>query len=301
MRATVGAAPRRDKLAPVEPHDPLADRPDDPHAALDALLDGEALSDDAIAGTFRVVQRVRGHRYSLDDLATAYEAARAVPEAQRVLDLGCGLGSVLTMLAWKLPAARLVGLEAQVISLALARRNVLRNGLSLRVALVHGDLRDDAVLARAMSLGGPFDLVTGTPPYMPPGTATPSPDSQRAHARVELRGGVEDYAQAVAEVLAPGGTALVCADARTPERAIDGARRAGLVCVAQRDVIPREGTKGALFSVFTLRHADDARGADVMRIPPLVVRDAGGARTEAAHDLRRFFDLPVDVMEPASP
>jgi tRNA1Val (adenine37-N6)-methyltransferase len=281
----------------VEPDDDRAD----PYARFDALLEGEALSDDAIAGTFRVLQRVRGHRYSLDDLATAYEAARAVPDARRVLDLGCGLGSVLTMLAWKLPRARLVGLEAQEISLALVRRNIRRNGLTPRVALVHGDLRDEGVLDCARSLGGPFELVTGTPPYMPPGTATPSPDPQRAHARVELRGGVEAYAQAIARVLAPGGTALVCADARTPERAIDGARRAGLVCVAQRDVIPRAGTKGALFSVFTLRHAADAPDADVMRIPPLVVRDAHGARTETAHELRRFFDLPVDEAEAPSP
>ncbi len=281
----------------MEPDDDRAD----PYARFDALLEGEALSDDAIAGTFRVLQRVRGHRYSLDDLATAYEAARAVPDARRVLDLGCGLGSVLTMLAWKLPRARLVGLEAQEISLALVRRNIRRNGLTPRVALVHGDLRDEGVLDCARSLGGPFELVTGTPPYMPPGTATPSPDPQRAHARVELRGGVEAYAQAIARVLAPGGTALVCADARTPERAIDGARRAGLVCVAQRDVIPRAGTKGALFSVFTLRHAADAPDADVMRIPPLVVRDAHGARTETAHELRRFFDLPVDEAEAPSP
>ena len=97
---------------------------EDSLATLDARLEGEELSDDAIAGTFRVLQRVRGHRYSLDDVATAWEAARARPSAVRVLDLGCGLGSVLLMLAWKLPDARLVGVEAQDISLALARRNV---------------------------------------------------------------------------------------------------------------------------------------------------------------------------------
>ena len=95
MGATVGAGAGRDKLARVDP----ADAHDDPHAPLDALLEGEELSDDAIAGTYRVHQRVRGHRYSLDDLATAHEAARAAPGARRVLDLGCGLGSVLTMLA----------------------------------------------------------------------------------------------------------------------------------------------------------------------------------------------------------
>lgn len=275
---------------------------EDPLATLDAVLDGEELSDDAIAGTFRVLQRVRGHRYSLDDVATAWEAARARPSAARALDLGCGLGSVLLMLAWKLPEARLVGVEAQDISLALARRNVARNaGVAERTALLRGDLRDDVVLARALVDGGPFELVTGTPPYMPPGTATPSPDAQRAHARIELRGGVEAYLSAMAHVLAPGGVGVVCCDARTPQRALAAAASAGLVCVRRRDVVPREGAKGALFSVFTCMRREDAPTAQLVVDAPLVARDAGGRRTEAAFELRRFFDLPVDVHEPPSP
>ena len=270
-------------------------------ASLDALLDGEELSDDAIAGAFRVLQRVRGHRYSLDDVATAWVAARAQPTARRVLDLGCGLGSVLTMLAWKLPEARLVGVEAQGISFALARRNVARNaGVEARTTLVHGDLRDDAVLARALT-DGPFDLVSGTPPYMPLGTATPSPDSQRAHARIELRGGVEAYLRATAQVLAPGGVGVVCCDARTPERALDAAASAGLACVGRRDVVPRAGKKGALFSVWTCQRREDAPGARLVVAEPLVARDEGGGRTDAAHELRRFFGLSVDVSEPPSP
>jgi tRNA1(Val) A37 N6-methylase TrmN6 len=136
---------------------------------------------------------------------------------------------------------------------------------------------------------------------MPPGTATPSPDAQRAHARVELRGGVEAYAQAVARVLAPGGVAVLCADARTPERAITGAAQAGLVCVAAREVVPRAGKKGALLTVFVLRHKAEAPTSTVAWTPPLVARDADGARTPAAHALRRFFDLPVDEAEAPSP
>ncbi len=41
---------------------------------------------DAITATFRLFQRRRGHRFSLDDLATAWEAARARPEASSVVD-----------------------------------------------------------------------------------------------------------------------------------------------------------------------------------------------------------------------
>lgn len=249
----------------------------------------DELSCDAITKDFRVWQRRRGHRYSLDDVLTAWVAAEARPEARRVCDLGTGLGSVLHMVAWRLPEARFSAVEAQSVSFALAKRNVAHNGLCARAHLVHGDLRDAAARAE---LGGPFDLVIGTPPYMLPGTSTPSPDSQRAHARVELRGGVEEYLLAAAELLAPAGRAVVCCDARTPERALEGAARAGLRTLRRLDAVPRAGHKGALFSVWTFgllaEHPDDA----LERAPDFVARDEHGQRTDAYFDLRAFFGLP---------
>jgi tRNA1(Val) A37 N6-methylase TrmN6 len=266
------------------------------------------LTDDALTRDFRVWQRERGHRYSLDDVTVAWEAACAAPEARTVLDLGCGIGSVLLMLAWRLPVAHLVGIEAQDVSVELARRNVARNGVGARVSLVHADLRDPTARRRARAAigGGRFQLVTGTPPYAPPGTATPSPDPQRAHARVELRGGIEDYLLAVADTLAPRGVAVVCGDARRPDRAYAGARAAGLRIVRERPVVPRAGRKGPLFTVWTLRRdAGDRPGqagdGAIEREAPLVARTEGGARTEVSRALRSFFGLPLPEGEAPSP
>ena len=93
------------------------------------------------------------------------------------------------MVAYKLPQARALGVEAQAVSFGLAQRNVERNGQRGRIALQHGDLRDlraEAGRARVLAdLGtdaGP-QLISGTPPYMPVGTSTPSPDEQRRYAR----------------------------------------------------------------------------------------------------------------------
>ena len=258
------------------------------------------LTDDALTGAMRVWQRRRGHRYSLDDVATAWEAARARPDACSYADLGCGIGSVLLMVAHKLPSdARIVGVEAQAQSFELATRNVARNGeaLARRVRLFHGDLRAPEL---GETLEGPFELVTGTPPYLPPGSGSPSTDAQRTYARLEMRGGVEDYLAAAARVLAPSGRFVVCCDARRPERALEGGRAAGLVAVRRRDVIPRAGHKGALFTVWTFAHESTSEAPLVVE-PPLVTRDEHGGRTEEAHALRRFFDLPVNEAEPPSP
>ncbi len=253
-------------------------------------MTADDLTCDAVTAGFRLLQRRRGHRFSIDDLATAWEAARgAAGEAASqggapasFLDLGCGVGSVLLMVAWRLPEARGFGVEAQEASFALARRNVDENGLGARITLAHGDLRE---VTRGWP-HGPHSLVTGTPPYLPQGTALASPNPQRAAARLELRGGVEDYLAAAARVLAPGGRVVLCADGRAPQRVLRGAAQAGLGPRRRLDVVARAGAAGPLFSVWTCGH-----GVSTPEQETVVLRDEHGARTEAGTAMRRFFGL----------
>lgn len=245
------------------------------------MIAADELTSDAITASFRLIQRKRGHRFSIDDLATAYEAVHASPDAKSFLDLGCGVGSVLLMVAWRLPSAPGVGIEAQDVSIELARRNVHENGLGERVRLLHGDLREVT-----RDLHGSFDLVTGTPPYLPVGTASASPDPQRAACRLELRGGVEDYLAAAARVLSPAGVVVLCSDGRAPERVIRGAAAAALTPVRRVDVVPRAG-RLPLFSVWTC--ARDDRGP--LRHDEIVMRDERGERTEQSRAMRREFGL----------
>ncbi len=147
-----------------------------------------ALTDDQLTRDVWLYQRAKGHRFSSDDVATAFVGFHAAPDARRVLDLGCGIGSVLLHLAWSLPRAELFGIEAQASSFALLQRNIERNALGSRVTAVHGDLRNEQALA---PFGADFELITGTPPYFTPGSALDASDEQREYARIEHRGGVE--------------------------------------------------------------------------------------------------------------
>lgn len=257
----------------------------------------DPLTDDALTSRFRVLQRVRGHRYSVDDVAVAWEAANARPEAARAADLGTGIGSVALMLAHALPTASIAAIEAQEISFGLLEQNVARNALGERITIHLGDLRDPALLSRLSPNGERFQLVTGTPPYFPAASSSPSTDSQRTHARIEMRGGVEDYLAAAARIVDADGLVVVCGDARRPDRIEDGAARTGLCPLSRRDVVPREG-KGALIGVWTLT---PRAGALFIRHPDLVLRDAHGARTPVQHDLRAFFGLSIREGEAPSP
>jgi tRNA1(Val) A37 N6-methylase TrmN6 len=240
-----------------------------------------------LAGEWRILQRLDGHRWSLDDLVTAWVAAGVAREcaARSVLDLGCGIGAVLLLLAWRLPAARVLGIEAQAVSVDLARRSIAWNDVSARCAVVHGDLRDPATLGA----GAAFDLVAGTPPYLRPGAATASSCVQRGPCHLEYRGGIEAYWAAAGRWLASHGAFVSCAGATQAERVVPAAAAAGLAVERRLDVVPRAG-KRPLFSVYTLRRAPGASGAVVETT--LVVRDAAGRRTREFRAVRRDMGMP---------
>jgi tRNA1Val (adenine37-N6)-methyltransferase len=245
-----------------------------------------ALTDDLLTREVRVFQRRKGHRFSSDDVATAFVAYQVSPGARRVLDLGCGLGSVLLQLAWKLPRAELCGVEAQAQSFELLRRNVARSGFAERVRVAHGDLRDVELMS---SFGLGFDLITGTPPYFPPPAALTAEDEQRAFARIEYRGGIEAYIDAGARLLSDEGALVLCGDARALQRTISASARAGLSIHARCDVLPRAG-RAALFSIWTLRRAVLAAGVSSLSV--LTLRSDSGQPTTDAHRLRAFGGFP---------
>src|ERR1700759_4568775 len=135
---------------------------------------------DYLCGHYRIFQYARGHRYSTDDVLTAWYATQWAPRVERAADLGSGIGSVAMIAAWRLPGAHFCTVEAQSISIRLARKSVRYNGLESRFTLYEGDLRDPSILANE----APFDLVTGSPPHFPPGTATRAAHPQAVPARI---------------------------------------------------------------------------------------------------------------------
>ena len=263
-----------------------------PSATADASL-GPRTGEDLcwLAGDWRIFQRIAGHRWSLDDLVTAWVAAEAVSAAppRTFLDLGCGIGTVLMLLAWRFPAARGVGVEAQDASVDLARRSLGWNGAAERCGVRNGDFRDPAVLAERRA----FDLVTGTPPYLTPGRATASRRAQCGPCHFEERGGIEDYCATAARLMAPGGIFVACAAAFQDARVGDGADAAELAIDARVDVVPREG-KPALFSVYGMRRRADA--PRVVHLPSrMVVRDRRGQWTAEFAALRASMGMPDRV------
>src|SRR5687767_4661120 len=78
---------------------------------------------DALSGFFRIFQLRDGHRFSTDDILTAWFGSTSAPCAARVLELGSGIGTAGMIAAWRLPAAFFVTVEAQDVSVGLAKKS----------------------------------------------------------------------------------------------------------------------------------------------------------------------------------
>ena len=264
------------------PPGPLPAGPGDDPAL--APRDGETL--DHLGGEWRIFQRASGHRFSTDDLLTAWYACHLAREAdlhvRSYLDLGAGIGSVSMMVAWRLPEARVTAVEAQQLSADLLERSARYNALTPRLELRRGDLRE-------VALEPLHQLVTGSPPYLPPGVGGVSGDPQRDQARFERRGGVEDYAAAAARALTGDGLFVLVHTWADADRVEAGADAAGLVRWRTMPVLFRDDRE-PLIALYALRRPQVAEPHSTD--PPLVIRHRDGRRGDAFQAARRWMGFP---------
>jgi tRNA1(Val) A37 N6-methylase TrmN6 len=258
--------------------------------AVPEVPDDESL--DFISGHFRIFQLREGHRFSTDDVLTAWYGTTWCPSAGTILDLGSGIGSVATIAAWRLPGARLVTVEAQDASVRLARKSMRFNGLADRVDVRLGDFRTPGTL-RADER---FDLILGSPPYFPVGTGVEGDHPQKVACRFELRGDIGDYARCALEHLAPGGV-FACVFPQPDgqrQRVLDAAETAGLTIVRERPVVLREGSP-PLLGLFCMARASDLpvpMRRQTWVEPPLTIRTARGSVHPEYQAVKLAFGFP---------
>ena len=217
-----------------------------------------------LTGKWRIFQKLKTHRYSTDDIMTSYLACRELKalhlENPKILDIGCGLGSVLMMNAWQIPDATCVGIEAQHDRYLLAIRSVEYNlgtfGINQnRVSVVYGDIRDFSIpeLGRSSC----YDLITGTPPYFDKTLLGQPGCIETASCLFEHRGGVEDYCQTASHCLGTNndkpGLFVICNTALSSGRLYKACSKFSLIVLRRVDIIGKQG-HDPLFCVFVATH-----------------------------------------------
>lgn len=154
---------------------------------------------DLMRGGLRLLQDPSGFCFGIDAvLLTGFVDPAS---SGKLLDLGTGTGIIPILLTEKTQCSRLTGLEIHAPSARLAQESVRMNGLSDRVEIVEGDIREaDSIFAPAS-----FDVVTCNPPYFPAGAGRYDPSDPRAAARHEILCTFPEIARAVSRLLKKGG------------------------------------------------------------------------------------------------
>lgn len=232
----------------------------------------ESTTDRFFGGRLSLEQPRRGLRAGTDSLLLALEAASR--DAERVVDLGAGVGAVGLAFALARPAAHVTLLELVPALCALATRNAAANGLSERVTVRPGDVRSARTLLAAASA----DLVVTNPPYYAVGTGRLSPDPLRAAAHHEVAGTLGDFLAAARHALRPGGELLVV---HKPERLTDllvALRAADLHPSSLRPVYPSREEADAIAILVSAR----AGGGPPLCLAPPRYADELGATSGSA-------------------
>ncbi len=139
------------------------------------------LVDEVLGGSVKIAQPVGGYRAGTDAVLLA--AACPIMPGMRLLDVGCGVGTVgfcvlARARATQTPFAKLIGIDCQKILIAMAQENIAHNNAADVAEFMYADLKD-------LSDGTEYDVVVTNPPYLAAGRADPSPDPIKATANIE--------------------------------------------------------------------------------------------------------------------
>lgn len=147
-----------------------------------------------------ILQDTEGFCFGVDAVLLARFAK--IRKGARVLDMGTGFGVIPLILAADSPAGKLVGIDIQEKSIALAKQSAEMNELS-NLSFLCRDLRTFP--------GDPeggyesYDVITCNPPYRSAGSGFVSPDDSVAIARHEITCTLPDVCRTAAALLKTGG------------------------------------------------------------------------------------------------
>jgi tRNA1Val (adenine37-N6)-methyltransferase len=163
--------------------------PPSPDETLDTFFDGR----------LQILQKKKGYRFSID--AVLLGQFSRIRKNENVIDLGTGCGILPLLLSQNTKAHSFVGVEIQKELAELANKNVRLNHLEDRVWILQKDFRE---LKEAFPPGS-FDVVLSNPPYRKYRTGRVNPAMDKAIARHEITGTLEDLISIASYLLPPKG------------------------------------------------------------------------------------------------
>ena len=222
-----------------------------PDESLDTFFDG----------TLHILQKKKGYRFSVDAILLSQFVT--IRKNEKAIDLGTGCGILPLLLSQTTKAHSFVGVEIQKDLSELASRNVSLNRLSNRVTILRQDLKQ----LRSVFPPGAFHVVFSNPPYRKYRTGRVNPSMEKAVARHEIRGTLQELISIASYLLpAKGRLYLIYPASRTVDLLV-ALRGQTLEPKRLQYVYPRPGQEAK----FILIESVKATGAEVKVMAPLII------------------------------
>ena len=147
---------------------------------------------DTLLNGNKILQNTDSFMFGIDAVQLAEFACRGVRAGDTVIDLGTGNGIIPLLMEKACKASHFTGLEIQSKAADLARRSVELNGLTDKIEIVQGDLKNAATLFPKHS----FNVVVSNPPYALVSQGKQNARDEKTIARHEVLCNVEDVVAA---------------------------------------------------------------------------------------------------------
>jgi len=138
----------------------------------------EVIETTLLRGQVKLLQPKIGFHASIDSVFLA--AAVPVKDKYKVLDIGCGVGSVGLCVLARNKNISLTGIDIQPELIDLAHQNAGLNDVEDQARFFHGDIKTEK-----HTEDNSFNVVVMNPPYLEDGTHTPSPEKIKATSHGE--------------------------------------------------------------------------------------------------------------------
>jgi len=231
---------------------------------MNPFLSPDETLDTFLNGKIQVVQKKKGYRFSVDSIVLSQFVR--IRKNERVVDLGTGCGILLLLLSQTARARSFVGVEIQKGLAECARKNVALNHLDGRISILSQDFRE----IKMTFPPGSFDVVLSNPPYRKRRSGRINPSAEKAVARHEIKGTLQDLISIASYLLPPKGRCyLIFPAVRTVDLFV--ALRGGKLEPKRLQFVhPRpEGE-----AKFVLTESIKTSGVELKIMNPLILREA---------------------------
>ena len=195
-----------------------------------------------------------------------------------MIDLGTGCGILPLLLSQTAKAHSFVGVEIQKGLVECAKKNVVLNHLEDRISILKQDFRK----LKEIFPPGSFDVALSNPPYREYRTGRINPSMEKAIARHEIKGNLEDLISIASYLLPPKGRCYLIFPALRTVDLFVALRNGKLEPKRIRFVHPRVGEEAK----FILTESLKASGVELKIMRPLILEEPSPSADER-EDQRR--------------